>query len=208
MRLAPNGQASSGYTKLGGIGVPENFFNTVRTALLPFTVGANGLTDGQLTAARKATLGDVVYSLANGLASGRSYNFGTSAWTDLPVVPTGIYGAPTAYGTVNGKLFATGSFAGANTANSAWTMDPATSSWSQRASMASFRQGCGIVDMQDGTCVLFGGKDVSDSTATSATNITTTVRKFSDAANTFTDLTALPVRMFNVRSVWLSNGTV
>lgn len=209
MRLAPGGVATSGWTKLGGIGVPENFFNTVRTALLPFTVGTNGLTDGQLTTARKATLGDVVYALASGMTSGRSYNFGTSGWADLPVVPTGIYGAPTVYGTVNGKLFATGSFSGSNTTNTAWTFDLANAGWASRAPMASFRQGCGIVDMLDGTCVLFGGKDVSDSTATSATNITTTVRKFSDADNTFTDLpTPLPVRMFNVRSVRLATGTV
>lgn len=201
MRLAPNGQATSGWTKLGGIGVPDNFFNTVRTALLPYVPGPNGVTDGSAAGGRRVTIGDIIYVFPTNTTAARSYNVGNSQWADLAsvVFSGGVYAS--VVGSVNGKVLATGAHAGNSQVNAVQTLDPATGSWSTRASLPTFRQGSGIADLQDGTCALFGGKDTNDATATSATNITATVRTYNEAANTFTAQTDLPVRMHQVRTV-------
>lgn len=201
MRLAPNGLPTSGWTKLGGIGIPDNFFNTVRTALLPYTVGPNGVTDGSAAGGRRVTIGDVVYVFPVNTTAARSYNVGNSQWADLPSVVFSGGVSASVVGSVNGKVLATGAHTGNSQVNAVQTFDPATGSWSTRASLPTFRQGSGIADLQDGTCVLFGGKDVNDNTATSATNITTTVRTYNEAANTFTAQADLPVRMHQVRTV-------
>lgn len=201
MRLAPAGQATAGWTKLGGIGIPENFFNTVRTALLPYTVGPNGVTDASAAGGRKVTIGDVVYTFPINTSTARSCNVGNSQWSDVAsVVFSGGLNA-TVLGSVNGKVIATGAHAGNSQIGTVQTLDPATGSWSTRASLPTFRQGSGIADLQDGTCVLFGGKDTNDTNATSATNITATVRTYDEASNTWTPRTDLPVRVHQVRTV-------
>lgn len=201
MRLASAGQATAGWTKLGGIGIPDNFFNTVRTALLPYTVGPNGVSDASAAGGRKVTIGDTIYVFPLNTPAARSYNVGNSQWADLAsvVFSGGLYAS--VIGSVNGKVIATGAHAGNSQVNAVQTMDPATGSWSTRASLPTFRQGSGIADLQDGTCAFFGGKDTNDATTTSATNITATVRTYNESGNEFTPRADLPIRMHQVRTV-------
>lgn len=203
-----SGLASAGYTKAGGMALPDALFSTVRTVLLPYTQGASVLSSYSAAYGQRAMLGDVLY-VTSALAF-RSYNFGTGAWSNLPTLTSpGATMAPSVLGTVNGKIIETGFQLGANTSISVYTYDPATASHSLRASNpGGYRGFSGIADIGSAQCVLFGGKNVNENTATTATNIVNECRVYNETTNTFTSKASLPVSMAYVRTAVRSDGKV
>lgn len=206
-----SGLPSAGYTKAGGVGVPENMFNTLRSQPLPYTQGASAMTGNSAAAAAyRAVVGDKVYALQLTSVNFRAYDHGVASWgAPLPNYPVTSNLYPTTFGTVNGKPVATGcQSSSSGVTNSLTTYDAATSAWVPRATQPASRCHQGIADIGSGKCALFGGKTVHDGTAESATNIVNEVTVYSDTANTYTAKAALPVRMNRVRTAVRADGGV
>ncbi len=208
MRFAPNGQASPGWTKLGGRAIPAAFFDTVRSAVLPYSQGSSGLSSNSLAQALRVNIGDVGY-FVSGLKL-RAFNLGTMGWQDEAAVPQPSNMPPTSLCTVGEKLAAFGCTAGSSgVVPSLYLFDPVTRAWASGQNMPSALQGSGAADLGNGRMVTFGGKTVTASAATTATNIVDTVRIYDETQDAWTTLAqALPVRMFNVRAAPMVDGSV
>lgn len=196
-----SGQADVGYTRAGGMGVPEAFFNTVRTTILPYLAGGSAMTASMAVSALRAVIGDKHYFSGRGLTQHfRSYDASTGAMATLSNVP-----AQTAstLGTVNGKVLAAGFVNNSTVSQALWVFDPATSSWANRGTQTTALGYRGVADLRDGRAVLFGGKTTSDSTAIAAGNLSTNVDIFTESTGAYASLTTqpLPVRMYGVRTV-------
>ncbi len=205
MRFAPNGQASAGWTKLGGIAVPGSFFDLVRSVMLPYYAGASGVNSTGVADGLRVNIGDVTY-FVSGLSL-RALNLGTMGWQDEASVPDTYL--PTSLCTVGGRVAAFGCGVSAVLNNKLYLFDPATRSWSAGQNMPGALTNSGCADLGNGRMVTFGGKTTAPNTAASATNIVDTVRIYDEASDTWTTLAqALPVRMHNVRTVPMPNGSV
>lgn len=207
MRFAPNGQASAGWTKLGGVAIPASFFNTVRSAVLPYAAGSSGLTSNAIAQALRVTIGDVGYFVSG--TSVRALNLGTMGWQDEAAVPQPSSLSPTCLCPVGGKVAAFGIGTGASTGNQLYLFDPVARSWSAGQNMPSYLNSSGCADLSDGRMATFGGRNVAPNTSPTATNIVDTVRIYDEPSNTWTTLAqALPVRMFEARAVPMPDGSV
>lgn len=194
-----SGQADVGYTRAGGIGVPEVFFNTIRTLLVPYTPGSTSISAGSIALnGYRTVLGDKTYCLSS--LFHRVYDGSTVSWATLPNHPDSSL-SPTVLGTVNGKLLALGGASGSSVTAAVYTFDPATSAWSARAAQPAALNHRGVADLRDGRAVLFGGKNTNSATAATATNIVANVDVYNEPTNTWSSLPALPVRMSQIRTV-------
>jgi len=203
-----SGLASAGWTKAGGVGVPDNFFNVARTVVLPYQQGASAMSSYSAAYGQRTTLGDKFY-VTSALAF-RAVDMGTAAWSNLPaVVSPGSSATPSVVGTVNGKVMFTGYQVGSVSFASVYTYDPVTSAHSLRAANpGGYRGFSGVADIGSGQAVLFGGKTVAENTATTATNIVNEVRVYSDTPNGYTSKPNLPVNMAYVRTATRSDNKV
>lgn len=194
-----SGQADVGYTRAGGIGVPEAFFNTIRTLLVPYTPGNTSISAASIALnSFRAVLGDKTYCLSS--LFHRVYDSSTVSWTTLPSFPDSTL-SPSVLGTVNSKLLGMGGVTSTSVSNAVYTFDPVTSSWSFRAAQPTSLNHRGVADLRDGRAALFGGKTTNSATAATATNIVANVDVYNESTNTWASLAALPVRMSHVRSV-------
>lgn len=202
----PNGEAAPGFRRVSGFGVPADFFAQARTVMLPYTVGANGMTSNGAATGRTAVLDDSAFCFSGALV--RKFTLGTMAWADLPSFPLTAT-PPTTIGTVGGKLFATGCTLGTSTSTASYLFDPVANAWSQTANQPSFLADRGVADLGGGRCVLFGGKNTAASTSATATTIVDTVRIFDANTETFSaPLAAFPVRLAIVRTARRATGEV
>lgn len=207
MRFAVNGEASPGWTKLGGRAIPAAFFDTVRSAALPYSAGASGLSSNAIAQALRVNIGDVSYFVSAGKL--RAFNLGTMGWQDEAAVPTSGGMVPTTLCTVGEKVAAFGCVSGYSTTSFIYLFDPVTRSWSTGQGMPSFIQGSGAVDLGWGRLATFGGKNTNSGVATSASNVVDTVRVYDEAQDLWTTLPqALPVRMLEARTVPMPDGSV
>lgn len=206
----PHGQPSPGFRRVSGIGVPADFFAVARTVVLPYTIGANGVTSNGAATGRLAVLSENAYVLAT--TSARKFNLGTMAWADLPSTPVIISGTvlpATTFGTVGGFVLATGFTTTSGFQSQATCLlDPATDSWSQVATQPTFLCEQGIADLGGGRCALFGGKTSPAQIAATAGGIVDTVRVYNASTGVYSALAALPARMAFVRTARRSSGGV
>jgi hypothetical protein len=207
MRFATDGQASPGWTKLGGIAVPTSFFDLARSVALPYSIGSSGTSSNAIAQASRVSIGDAVY-FSSSSGKLRVLNLGTLGWQDEANIPAfNLY--PTTFGSVAGKFAAFGLTFGSSSSPAVYLFDPVSRTWSAAASQPSFLQSSGVADLGDGRMATFGGKNIHANQTTSATNIVDTVRIYTEATDSWDALAqVLPVRMHNVRSVPLPNGSV
>lgn len=202
----PNGEPAPGFRRVSGFGVPADFFAQARTVILPYTVGANGMTSNGAATGRTAVLDDSAFCFSGALV--RKFTLGTMAWADLPSFPLTAT-PPTTIGTVGGKLFATGCTLSTSTSTACYLYDPVANAWSQTANQPTFLSERGVADLGGGRCVLFGGKNTAVGTSATATSLVDTVRIFDVNTEQFSEpLAPLPVRMAVVRTARRSSGSV
>lgn len=202
----PSGEAAPGFRRVSGFGVPADFFAQARTVMLPYTVGANGMTSNGAATGRIAVLDDSAFCFSGALV--RKFTLGTMAWADLPSFPLTAT-PPTAVGTAGGKLFATGCTLGASTSTASYLFDPVANAWSQTANQPTFLCEQGVADLGAGRVAVFGGKTNAVGASTTAATLVDTVRIFDANTETFSaPLAAFPVRLSIVRTARRPNGSV
>jgi hypothetical protein len=216
-----SGQATAGSTRASGFAIPQQLWTTIRSTVLPYAASGSFSSNEAATGAFRAVQGNLLYLLRqsafNSLQyAARAYDTSTGIWSNLPSCPViNAQFSPTVWGTVNGKLIATGLanfVSGSGTVSplpSTQIYNPATNTWSQVANQAVSLEGSGIADLRDGRCVLFGGRSQTGSGAlTTATNVTADVRIYNEATFTWTAQPAFPVRVYQAKTSVAPDGRV
>lgn len=217
----PNGAATTGYTRAGGLAIPQQLWTTVRSTVLPYAASGSFASNEAATGAMRAVQGSMLYVLRQSAFNSlqyalRAYDTATGVWSNLPSCPViNAQFSPTVFASVNGKMLATGlaNFAsGSGTVsplNAAQIYNPATNTWSQVANQPVTLEQSAVADLRDGRCVLIGGRNQTGSSATTtAANITADVRTYNEATNTWATLSAFPVRVFRGITAVRSDGQV